>query len=436
MLRDVLRIAKTTMIGMACFLLICGGVTAQEETGDTGQSDASSKKAEKPEASPGEAKPADDADAKAPAGKDEPKPAAAKPDAGAAPKETTTAPPDLSPAGVFAAKLTEWKDVLKELRKLHADYMIAEPSEAPGIESQWGELIAKGEAMILELRDAGKNAYLAAPNDDDELTEFLVKFVKDDVDRDDYETAVELSQALLENGCEEKELYEPAGIAAFATANFDKAKEYLDKAKDENSLGDEGKKYVDEIDDYKDFWKEEQKLREKEAEADDLPRVQLTTSKGDVVIELLENEAPDTVGNFVSLVEQGFYDGLSFHRVLKGFMAQGGCPRGDGTGGPGYKIYCECRKEDHRKHFRGSLSMAKETPPNTGGSQFFLTFLPTPHLNGKHTVFGRLVEGMEVLAEIQRTEAEDGGSEPELDKIVKAKVIRKREHDYKPNKVN
>jgi len=432
MLRDVRRIAQTTVIGMACLSLICGGITAQEETGDTGQSEAKSKKADASDSAPSEAKPADDAKSPAPAGKEKPKPAAAKPDA--APKKKTVAPPDLSPADAFAAKLTEWKDVLKDLRKLQADYATAEPSEAAGIESQWGELIAKGEAMILELREAGKQAYVAAPNENDELTEFLVKIVKDDVERDDYETAVELSQALLAGGCEEKELYEPAGIAAFATGDFDKADEYLDKAKDESSLGDDGKKYVDHVDDYKDFWKEEQKLREKEAQTNDLPRVRMTTSKGELVIELFENEAPDTVGNFVSLVEQGYYDGLSFHRVLEGFMAQGGCPRGDGTGGPGYEIYCECDKDGARKHFRGTLSMA-HAGRNTGGSQFFLTFLPTPHLNGKHTAFGRVVEGMEVLAKLQRVDPQASGSKPDPDKIVEAKVIRKREHDYKPNKV-
>lgn len=405
MLRDVHRIVQTTVIGMACFSLICGSSGAQEEP----------------------SKPAEKAEKPAPAGKEKPKPAAAK--------ETPAAPKDLSPADAFAAKLTAWKDVLKELRKLQADFAKAEPSQAAGIEEQWDKLIAKGDAMIVELREAGKQAYAAAPNEDDELTEFLVKIVEDDVERDDHEAAVDLSEALFAGGCEEKELYEPAGIAAFATADFDKADEYLEKAKGESSLSDKAKGYADIIDDYKDYWKKEQKLREKEAEANDLPRVRMNTSKGEIVIELFENEAPDTVGNFVSLVEQGYYDGLAFHRVLPGFMAQGGCPRGDGTGGPGYKIYCECHKENHRKHFRGSLSMAKETPPDTGGSQFFLSFLPTPHLNGQHTVFGRVIEGMEVLAKIQRIDPQASGSKPDPDKIVEAKVIRKREHEYKPNKV-
>jgi len=153
------------------------------------------------------------------------------------------------------------------------------------------------------------------------------------------------------------------------------------------------------------------------------------------VVELFENEAPETVGNFISLVSSGFYDGLSFHRVLENFMAQGGCPKGDGTGGPGYNIYCECYESNHRNHFRGTLSMA-HAGRDTGGSQFFITFLPTPQLNGRHTAFGRVIEGMDVLSKIQRRDPEkpaDAAKTP--DKIEKAEVIRKRDHQYLPNKV-
>ena len=148
---------------------------------------------------------------------------------------------------------------------------------------------------------------------------------------------------------------------------------------------------------------------------------------------MFENEAPEAVGNFVSLVENKFYDGLSFHRVLGNFMAQGGCPLGTGTGDPGYKIYCECYKENHRNHFRGTLSMA-HAGKDTGGSQFFLTFVPTTHLNGRHTAFGRVIQGMDVLAKLQRIDPDDP-AKPAPDKIVKAEVIRKRDHKYEPNKV-
>jgi peptidyl-prolyl cis-trans isomerase B (cyclophilin B) len=142
------------------------------------------------------------------------------------------------------------------------------------------------------------------------------------------------------------------------------------------------------------------------------------------------------VGNFVSLVEQGFYDDVTFHRVLAGFMAQGGCPEGSGLGGPGYRIFGEADRDDARHHFRGSLSMAHSGDPDSGGSQFFITFIPRPTLNGKHTVFGRVIEGMDVLAKLRRRDPQALPPLPEPDKIVKAEVIRKRDHEYAPTKVN
>ena len=169
----------------------------------------------------------------------------------------------------------------------------------------------------------------------------------------------------------------------------------------------------------------------KEAEADDLPRVKLETSKGPIVVELFENEAPNTVANFVSLVEKGFYDGLTFHRVLPHFVAQGGDPKGDGSGGPGYSIACEWPNDPNRMHFRGVLSMA-HAGRDTGGSQFFLTMLPTPHLNDLHTVFGRVIEGAELLSELQRVDPQNPTAGKEPDRIVKATVVRKRDHAYEP----
>jgi peptidyl-prolyl cis-trans isomerase B (cyclophilin B) len=119
----------------------------------------------------------------------------------------------------------------------------------------------------------------------------------------------------------------------------------------------------------------------------------IETEKGNLVLELFASDVPMTVNNFVTLARDGFYDGLTFHRVIPGFMAQGGCPIGDGTGGPGYRFDDEIT--DHR-HVTGALSMAN-SGPNTNGSQFFITYAPQPHLDGKHTVFGQLIEGMDVL---------------------------------------
>jgi peptidyl-prolyl cis-trans isomerase B (cyclophilin B) len=112
---------------------------------------------------------------------------------------------------------------------------------------------------------------------------------------------------------------------------------------------------------------------------------------GEVVIDLFEKDAPNTVANFEKLANEGFYDGLVFHRVIPGFVAQGGCPSGTGSGGPGYQINCEINPN---KHERGSLAMA-HAGRNTGGSQFYIAYQPQPHLDGQHTVFGKVVSGME-----------------------------------------
>ena len=123
----------------------------------------------------------------------------------------------------------------------------------------------------------------------------------------------------------------------------------------------------------------------------------MRTSKGEIVLDLFAADAPLTVENFVNLARSGFYDGTTFHRVIPGFMAQGGDPTGTGTGGPGYQFRDEISSRRHDS--AGVLSMAN-AGPNTNGSQFFITFGPTPHLDGRHTVFGRVREGLDVLRSI------------------------------------
>ncbi len=138
------------------------------------------------------------------------------------------------------------------------------------------------------------------------------------------------------------------------------------------------------------------------------------TDAGNINIELFSNDAPNTVNNFTKLISEGFYDGLAFHRVIPGFMAQGGCPNTragssgmPGTGGPGYKINCEINSN---KHLKGSLSMA-HAGKNTGGSQFFIVYEAQPHLDGVHTVFGK-TDDMEIVLKLKN------GS-----KIIKATLV-------------
>jgi peptidylprolyl isomerase/peptidyl-prolyl cis-trans isomerase B (cyclophilin B) len=126
--------------------------------------------------------------------------------------------------------------------------------------------------------------------------------------------------------------------------------------------------------------------------------VKIETENGEVIIELYPDTAPNTVASFKALISRGFYDGLKFHRVIPGFMAQGGDPTGTGMGGPGYTVKAEFNA---RRHLRGTLSMARTRDPDSAGSQFFICFAPQPHLDGQYTVFGQVIRGMDVVDKIR-----------------------------------
>ncbi len=145
------------------------------------------------------------------------------------------------------------------------------------------------------------------------------------------------------------------------------------------------------------------------------------TSMGDFKIELYENKVPVTAGNFINLALKGFYNGLIFHRVIDKFMIQGGDPAGNGTGGPGYAIKDEF--DPSLKHdVPGILSMAN-AGPNTGGSQFFITLVPCPWLNGKHAVFGKVIEGMDVVEAIGKVKTDPDNDRPLKDVVINKIII-------------
>lgn len=153
----------------------------------------------------------------------------------------------------------------------------------------------------------------------------------------------------------------------------------------------------------------------------DYPTVKLQTSKGDVTLELWDDVAPKHAANFLKLVDDGFYDGLTFHRIIPGFMIQGGCPKGDGTGGPGWHVDAEF---NDRKHEPGVLSAARSSDPNSAGSQFFvcLTRENCQHLDGQYTAFGKVTDGMDAVESIAATPLADerSGQPKDAPTITKA----------------
>jgi cyclophilin family peptidyl-prolyl cis-trans isomerase len=376
----------------------------------------------------------------------------------------------------FDNKFREYKGIVREIENLQVEFQNADESKREGINAAMSGQVAHAQAVVNEMVEAAMEVYRLAPNADPQVTELLTAVARhytigrqigpgqpargghpEDVyypidGGDQYERALPLIKLLIDGGAEEKDLSTWGFLSAFATNNYELAKQYLAKAQETGAfealaetagMGESDPQsglmkgvlqlvsaFAGVLDDYPQLWAKEAALREAEAATDDLPRIKLTTTKGEIVLELFENEAPQSVANFLTLVKQGFYNGTPFHRVLPRFMAQGGDPTGTGTGGPGYSIRGEADAPNHRNHFRGSLSMAHSGHPDSGGSQFFLTFVPTPHLNGRHTAFGRVIEGIEALGDLQRRSPQHQPDAPEADRILTAEVLRDRGHKY------
>jgi cyclophilin family peptidyl-prolyl cis-trans isomerase len=331
----------------------------------------------------------------------------------------------------MAAAAKTLKECVAELTVLQAKYHQPKADQA-AIEKKFNEVQVQARAASEKLETAAFAVAMTDPKNA-QARDITGAVMAAALKTDDPKRALTLAAMLDKAGAAGEGVLMMAASAAMLTSDLDATEAYLKKAAAAGVKPEKIAELEQAVAAERPKVDEEMAKRAAEAKADDLPRVKITTSQGDVTVELFENEAPNTVANFVSLVEKGFYNGTPFHRVIGGFMAQGGDPTGTGTSGPGYAIACEVGKPGARKHFLGTLSMA-HAGPNTGGSQFFLTFRPTEHLDGKHTVFGRVIDGFDVLPKLMRTQDDQGlpvaGAQP--DKIVKAVMVRKRSHAYEP----
>lgn len=363
------------------------------------------------------------------------------------------------PHAAFQATVDDYKTSIRQYKDLELEFKSANAATRKEINLKLKEVAAVGKEKLQRMVDAAVAAYKADPDKNPQVAQLLKEVAVhlavgskppkatggNHVGGDQPEQALEIVNTLVDGGATDAPLYVIGAVSAVYTNDFGTAKKYFELAEKAGALADLPSRATPDTDPmtlyrmtavryYEDLpqleldWNREAEIRAAEAQADDLPRVKLTTSKGDIVIELFENEAPQATANFLTLVKQGYYDGLDFHRVLNDFMAQGG----DNGRGPGYTIRCECYQPDYRKHFRGSISMAKPAQPerDSGGAQFFLCFVPTQHLDGRHTAFGRVVEGIEVLGDLQKIDPSAPGPHPEPDKIIKASILRDRGHDY------
>ena len=285
---------------------------------------------------------------------------------------------------------------------------------------------------LLKYSEYCHKTFLAEPNKANGGA--LVQLVAELYDNGNVDEAFLYSTDLAKNGFDSGELDDLIAASAYCTDHFSEAAEFFNKAMEKS-------KYVraslvankEDIATSQKAWDGEKAIRDKEASSNDLPRVKLETEVGDIVFELYENEAPETVGNFISLVESGYYDNTTFHSHVLTAHVFTGSKNGDAKGNPGYTIYGESEKPDRRFPFRGSLTMS--APGNNAGAIYSISFRPSPYNFGYYTTFGRVVEGFDVLPKIAKFVAREPMVGMEQTKIKKATVLRKRDHEYKPHKV-
>ena len=323
-------------------------------------------------------------------------------------------------------QISVWLDEVDRCNTLFGRLADIQPDNA-GIGLAWAEFLIGQEGSSAE--EVYSNLIARYPNS----PEIAIGWVSFLDSKNRFTEGIEVIEKMKAEGNNSPQLSELYGDLLFANNRFDEAVAMLETIDLEESptisTKVNGKKTRYQT--AADLWTEELAIREAEEINNDLPQAQIITSKGQIALKLFEDHAPNTVANFISLAESGYYDGTRFHRVLPKFMAQGGDSNSKdgasgqaGTGGPGYTIKDEHTGEDIRKHFAGSLSMAKTSAPNSGGSQFFLTHLPTSHLDGRHTVFGRITDGLEIARALEQN-----------DEIVTIVISNKRDHDYTPETI-
>ncbi len=369
---------------------------------------------------------------------------------------------------VFDSMLEEWKPILQKMMDLRNEYREPKTTEERRSEClrEFNELRKQAQSKNIELMDQAIVCILKYPQENHDLDAFILNVLREYRRIDLYDEALDVCKKLLSKDVKNDEIVETIAYCSLFANDFETAAKYGPKLKDlqwrRKSDFDYSQSPFKNLDYWTQEWKRESELRRQEEIRGDLPHVVLLTTRGEIEIELFENQAPNTVANFIFLVEKGFYTNLDFHRVIHHEMAQGGGSELlrtetnlDGTlkkrqnqdVGPGYAIPDELN-ENSRKHFRGTVSMAN-AGPNTAGSQFFICYQPCREYDGKYTAFGRVVRGMDIVSfflerqpydptekledemELEKRVFEYPGCEMP-DKILSAKVTRKRSHPYSP----
>lgn len=342
----------------------------------------------------------------------------------------------------FKRAFSELREQIKAMHTAEIRYHTSDSAaEDSRLKREWYEAREPIHNLHINLLNAALAEYLSDPVSRADLGRIIFKSLKRNMEKDNFDGMLPIAKGLIDTNYPDPELQQIYFQCCLANNEYALAKQFIQIA---DLPPEQAEQATKQIDIFAKNWEEELEARKRDAAGEPLPQAKINTSKGEVIVELFENEAPEAVASFINLAEKGFYDYLDFFMVINHSVAQVGCPAEDGSGGPGYMLKDEFDKPGARKCFRGSLVLATlRGRADSGGSQFFITFLPTLEA-AQNTVFGRVISGMQNIANLnridpQKTENEDKKEKekPKLppDEIISIEIIRKRNHPYEPNRL-
>lgn len=354
-------------------------------------------------------------------------------------------PTDETPLAVAFRKASDgFRDAIADYTDAHVRIQHRLKEELPeGAREKWLDRLRAANLALRAYRDAAAALYASDSTKYSGVGALLREMLISDGKSDRLDHWTGPAKVLLDaKNLADDEVLLYAGFAGLVDGDFELVKRTWTELANSQKLGPQESILLSKLDEIKASWDNELKRRE-EDQSKNNPQVRILTTKGEIVVELFEDDAPESVRNFIYLVEQGYYTRKPFFFVKEHLLAQTGCEKGDGKGNAGYGVKPEADSPTRRNHFRGSLGMpvGMNTDPaqgslNFAGSQFYFTFLPLPLADERNAVFGRVLTGIEVLGLLKVVDLtdEEARKDPSLkpDTVIKAEVIRKRDHDYRP----
>lgn len=337
----------------------------------------------------------------------------------------------------YLDKRKEFRELDGQINRLLTSVSPTAASDYQAMVEQLKKLRERKAELANQILDASVDAYLESPDRFREVNEDLTKLMRSLLgeqgtsSRFDPQKARDIAERLINARAKNLNVHFYGSYAAYCLNDFDLARKWLDRlleagAKPEQTI-------LKQIEDASSKWGRELALREADAQSQ-APQVAVQTELGQFVVELYENEAPNTVANFIMLVEKKYYDGSFIYLSQPGRLIMAGCTKGDGQTNAGYYIPDEVDQPEIRHHFSGVLAMAAEEP-NTGSARFSILQQPTPGGDGKLTVFGRVISGMDVIYRVPPIKPTDIKLGAKPVKIESMRVVRKRDHAYEPKTI-